>query len=187
MIAFALALQLSAASPLSREIDCPILEIGLSPSTLDALAKSVDQPNADAAVTAKAELRKAITQCGELHRWSKNKAAASAYFFTGKIESNRAKTMLAPFGISYDLFDNYYSTLTPDQKLAAVRGETPAMRDMIRMLATNGFLIHGWPDDKIRQLGRAAGAVFNARWYMEEAVVSFEGDGLFRSPLKVGP
>lgn len=186
MIVLALALQLSAISPPPREIDCPISEIGLSSSTLDALAQSVDESRTDSAATAKAALRTAIGQCASRHGWSKNRSDASAYFITGKVEFLRAKTMLAPFGIGYDLFDNYYSTLPSDQKLAVVRGDASAMMGVIRMLAGNGISFDGWPDDKIRQLGRASGAIFSGRWYTEEAAAAFDDDRPFRSPLKAG-
>jgi len=174
-----LALAVQAANPVvaSKEIDCPVVEYGLAPEKLSALGdESSSQADKDEAQTA---VRDALVKCATGHKWSENRTnAAVMHIITeGNLLASRRKyASLGSRAVPYDRLYGYFRTLSFGERVATVKGESPAAGKLKAFLAKNGFTFDGNGTEDGGVMSGITGDVF-AGWIMrDEAEAAFAED-----------
>jgi len=179
MMLILIALAFQSASPVAAatEIDCPTAEYGLLPEKLTALSdessSAADKDSAQAAV------RDALVKCAAGHKWSENRVnAAIMHVITeGQVLSGKQKyAALGPRTVPYDSLYDYFRTLSFDERVATVKGESPATDKLKAFLAKSGFTFDGSGTEDDGVMSGTTGDVF-AGWIMrDEADAAFAED-----------
>lgn len=174
-----LVLAVQAANPVmpGKEINCPVVEYGLMPDKLSALGdESSSQADKDLAKTA---VRDALVQCAAGHKWSENRTNAAVMHIITEVNllaSRRTYASLGPRAIPYDRLYGYFRTLSFEERVATVKGESPAADKLKAFLAKNGFRFDGDGTEDGGVMSGTTGDVF-AGWIMrDEAEAAFAED-----------
>lgn len=178
-----LALAIQAASPVtaSKEINCPVVEYGLAPEKLSALSdESSSQTDKDLAQGA---VRDALVKCVASHKWSENRTNAAIMHIITEVQllgSRRKYASLGSRAIPYDKLYGYFQTLSFDERVATVKGESPAADKLKAFLAKSGFRFDGNGTEDDGVMSGTTGDVF-AGWIMrDEAEAAFAEDRAMR-------
>ena len=183
MMLIFLALALQSASPVAAatEINCPVTEYGLAPETLTAL--SDESSNAADKESAQAAMRDALVKCAAGHKWSENRVnAAIMHAITeGQVLSSKQKyAALGSRTVPYDRLYGYFRTLSFDERVATVKGASPAADKLKAFLAKNGFRFDGNGIEDGGVMSGTTGDVF-AGWILRaEAEAAFAEDRAMR-------
>ena len=178
-----LALAFQAASPVAAatEINCPATEYGLVPEKLTAL--SDDSNSAADKDSAQAAVRDALVKCASGHKWSENRVnAAIMHLITeGQVLSAKQKyAVLGSRAVPYDSLYEYFRKLSFDERVATVKGESPAADKLKAFLAKSGFKFDGSGTEDGGVMSGTTGDVF-AGWIMrDEAEAAFAEDRAMR-------
>jgi hypothetical protein len=178
-----LALAFQSASPVvaATEINCPATEYGLVPEKLSAL--SDESSNAADKESTQAAMREALVKCAAGHKWSENRVnAAIMHVITeGQVFSSKQKyASLASPTVPYDRLYGYFQTLSFDERVATVKGESPASDNLKAFLAKGGFTFDGNGIEDGGVMSGTTGDVF-AGWIMrDEAEAAFAEDRAMR-------
>ncbi|WP_066812763.1 hypothetical protein [Sphingomonas asaccharolytica] len=181
LIFLALAFQSAIPVTAAAEINCPVTEYGLVPEKLSALSdessSAADKDSAQAAV------RDALVKCAAGHKWSENRVnAAIMHVITeGQILSGKKKyAALGSRTVPYDTLYGYFRTLSFDDRVATVKGESPAADKLKAFLAKSGFRFDGNGTEDDGVMSGTTGDVF-AGWIMrDEAEAAFTEDRAMR-------
>ncbi|HEX7848930.1 MAG TPA: hypothetical protein VF485_04260 [Sphingomonas sp.] len=183
-----LALAFQAATPVAAgaEINCPVTEYGLAPEKLSALGdESSSQADKDVAQTA---VRDALVKCATGHKWSENRTNAAVMHVIAEVQVLAGRKKYASLGsraIAYDRLYGYFQTLGFEERVATVKGQSPAADKLKAFLAKSGFRFdgNGVEDDGV--ISGTTGDVF-AGWIMrDEAEAAFAEDRPMRE-LELG-
>ena len=174
-----LALAFQAASPVlaSADINCPVTEYGLAPAKLSALSdESSSQADKDLAQTA---VRDALVKCAASHQWSENRTNAAVMHVITEVQVLDSRKKYASLGaraIAYDKLYEYFRTLGFAERVATVKGESPAADKLKAFLARKGFRFDGNGAEDDGVMSGTTGDVF-AGWIMrDEAEAAFIED-----------
>ena len=177
VIFIAIALQAASLAPAAAEINCPVTEHGLVPAKLSALDDESSSPaDKDLAQTV---VRDALVKCAASHKWSENRVNAAVMHIITEVKVLDSRNKYAALGsraVSYEKLYGYFQTLSFDERVATVKGESPAADKLKAFLAKSGFSFdRNGPDDGGVMSG-ITGDVF-AGWIMrDEAEAAFAED-----------
>lgn len=178
-----LVLALQSASPVAAatEINCPVTEYGLAPETLTAL--SDESSNAADKESAQAAMRDALVKCAAGHKWSENRVNAAIMHVITEGQVLSGKQEYAALGsrtVPYDRLYGYFRTLSFDERVATVKGESPAADKLKAFLAKSGFRFDGNGIEDGGVMSGTTGDVF-AGWILRaEAEAAFAEDRAMR-------
>lgn len=174
-----LALAFQSANPVATatEINCPANEYGLAPEKLTAL--SDESSSAADKESAQAAMRDALVKCAGGHKWSENRvnAAVMHVITEGQVLSGKQKyAALGSRTVPYDRLYGYFRTLSFDERVATVKGESPAADKLKAFLAKSGFKFDGSSSEDDGVMSGTTGEVF-AGWILrDEAEAAFAQD-----------
>jgi hypothetical protein len=181
LILLALALQSANPVPAAAEIDCPVTEYGLAPENLTVLSdessSSADKESAQAA------MRDALVKCAAGHKWSENRINAAIMHVITEGQVHNGKQKYAALGsrtVAYDSLYDYFRTLSFEERVATVKGESPAADKLKAFLAKSGFKFDGSGTEDGGVMSGTTGDVF-AGWILrDEAEAAFAEDRAMR-------
>ncbi|MBW8841062.1 MAG: hypothetical protein JF608_04480 [Sphingomonadales bacterium] len=181
LIFLALAFQSAGPATAAAEINCPVTEYGLAREQLSAL--SDESSSAADKESAQAAMRDALVKCAAGHKWSENRvnAAVMHVITEGQVFSSKQKyASLGSRTVSYDELYGYFQTLSFDERVATVKGESRAADKLKAFLAKSGFSFDGSGTEDSGVMSGTTGDVF-AGWIMrDEAEAAFAEDCAMR-------